>query len=140
MTSHYTKDELFTAARLAPAPHLPNRRDRTFDLHPALFALTIGGYFAFLGFMAVAFMNRGLAIPFVIFATFIAMAFAVPGMWARIQPERTGRTQTWAEFRREGMDCGTGHLDAKAAIAQVLILPGLLVVWGAAILIIRLSI
>ena len=114
----------------------PNRAERTFGLHPILFAATIGAYLAFLAALAMAFMVPALVIPFAIFLVYIAMAFGVPGLWARVAPEPVGRVQSWSEFRAEGMNIETGHVASGAAIAQVLVLPGLIATFGMAVAII----
>ena len=130
MSVHYSQAELRKVASRAPAamaPRLPNRAERIFGLHPALFIATIGSYFAFLAIMAVAFMNPNLIIPFAIFVAYLVMYFGVPGLWARVVDRPVGRFQSWAEFRSEGMDILTGHIGSGGAIAQVLVLPILIV-------------
>ncbi|RVT90821.1 hypothetical protein [Sphingomonas crocodyli] len=138
MTRHLTQAQLHAAAHVAR--HSGQHAPRTFDLPPVLHVATFGAYFAFLGFMGAAFMNAELFIPFAIFGTFIAMAFLVPGMWAKIAPRAPGRHQSWDEFMHEGIVCATGRLKGREAIAQVMVLPILIVAWSAAILIIKLTI
>jgi len=94
---------------------------------------TIGAYFAFLAIMAAAFMNPNLIIPFAIFVVYLMMYFGVPGLWAKVAGRPIGRFQTWAEFRSEGIDIATGHIGSGGAIAQVLILPALIVIWALAV-------
>jgi hypothetical protein len=120
----------------APAFMRPNRGARTFGLHPVLFAATIGAYLAFLAALAVGFMVPALVIPFAVFLIYIAMAFGVPGLWAHVAPKPVGRVPSWSEFRAEGMDLETGHVASGAAIAQVLVLPGLIALFGVAVAII----
>jgi hypothetical protein len=131
-------------ADIIPAEQVLNktsgRAQRTFDLPPALFAMTIIGYFAFVAVMGLAFMGPGLVVPFAIFLAYIAMAFAVPGMWARIQPAQRGRVQSWAEFMREGVATGSGWLGGGAAVAQVITLPVLILCWGVAVAIIKMTV
>jgi hypothetical protein len=115
---------------------IPNRAQRTFGLHPLLFAATIGAYFAFLAALAVAFMVPALVIPFAIFVTYIVMAFGVPGLWARVAPKPVGPVQSWSQFRTEGMIIETGHVESGAAIAQVLVLPSLIALFGITVAII----
>lgn len=139
MTHHLApafRDDIITHAELQGRLRR-NRATRTFDLHPLLFAGTIGCYFAFLGIMAASFMNANLAIPFVIFVAYIVMAFATPAMWARIAPRQGGRLQEWADFLREGIETGSGHLGGGAAVAQVMVLPALIVGWALAIAVIH---
>lgn len=138
MTRHLTQAQLHAAAHVAR--HAGQYAPRTFDLPPVLHLATAGAYFAFLGFMGTAFMNPELFIPFAIFGTFIAMAFLVPGAWAKIAPKAPGRHQSWDEFMREGIVCATGRLKGGEAIAQVMTLPILIVAWSACILIIKLTI
>lgn len=111
---------------------------RSFDLHPALYALTFGAYMAYVAIMGLAFgeANEDIAIPLVIFAVFIAAGFGTPALWARINTKAPGRPQSWARFQREGFECLTGHVSAKGAMVQVLIMPVLLLFWGVAVAII----
>lgn len=135
MSIHYTETDLGKIATRAPAiaaPRLPNRAERTFGLHPALFIATIGSYFAFLAIMAAAFMNANLVIPFAIFVAYLVMYFAVPGLWSKVAGRPVGRFQSWAEFRSEGMDILTGPISSGGAMAQVLALPLLIVGFAAA--------
>jgi hypothetical protein len=136
MSKHVTRQELKALAVGAPVTPRTNRAERVFGLHPALFAITIGSYFLFLGIMAAAFMTPDLVLPFIIFAVYVAMAFGTPGLWARVRGRDPGPVQSWAQFRKEGVDIATGHLGSGAAVAQVVMLPVLLVGWGAAIAII----
>ena len=139
MSVHYSQADLRKVASRAPAtmaPTPPNRAERTFGLHPVLFVVTIGSYFAFLAIMAAAFMNPNLLIPFAVFVAYLVMYFGVPGLWAKVVSRPVGRFQSWAEFRSEGMDILTGTLSSGAAIAQGLVLPILIIGFAVAIAII----
>ena len=133
MSIHYPRERLQDVAagavEISP-PQLRNRAERTFGLHPALYVLTIGSYFAFLAVMAAAFMNANMVLPMAIFIIYVVMAFGVSGLWARVAGRPSGRFQSWAEFRAEGMDIETGHIGSGAAIAQVLALPALILGFG----------
>ena len=132
MTKHFPIEAFAEAL-----PLRRNRGDRVFDLHPAIFAVTLGAYMAYLGIMAAVFMNRELVLPFVIFAITVLGMFIVPGLWQRVAPRPEGRVQDWGDFLREGIETHTGHLGAKGALAQVLIMPAMLVGWGLVIAVIR---
>lgn len=119
-----------------PADFLPNRSGRVFDLHPALHVALFGGFFVYLGIMWSAFGNAELAIPFAIFAIFLAGSFITPALWARVSPH-TGPKADWSRFLRDGFTCETGHLTAGATVAQVMIMPVMLIFWGFAIAVIR---
>ncbi len=127
MTVHHPIAAFEDKARIVAAPTLRNRGVRTFELHPAIHAMVIGAYFAFAGILSAAFMSKGLAIPAVIFAVGIASLFVTPALWARVQPKDDLPRQSWAEFRHEGVDCHTGALTSGQALAQIMLLPGLMV-------------
>lgn len=117
----------------------PERRafvTRHFDLPVALHGMTVGLYLAFLGVMALAFQTDEMILPMAIFVIYIAMAFGVPAMWARMKPDHDDRAMGWDSFMRDGIVCATGRLSAGEAIGQVLILPVLILGWGVAIAVI----
>lgn len=112
---------------------LPHTVDRNFELPARLFVATAGCYFAFLAVMAVGFGNPHLILPMAIFVVFIAMYFAVPALWMRMKPEHPQRLTPWRRFRQQGIMTANGHSTASAATVQVLILPGLILLWGIAV-------
>lgn len=114
-----------------------NRAEHVFDLHPALHVALFGGFFAYLGLMWAAFGEAQLAIPFAIFAIFLAGAFVVPAWWARVVPDQGGRTPSWNEFLGEGLVCETGRQSARGVMVQVLIMPAMLIGWGAFLIVVR---
>ena len=133
MSKHHSKAALEAIADVSQPVFRRNLAERAFGLHPALLAATIGAYLAFLAIMAAVFMTRELILPFAIFFIYVGMAFGVPAMWARISPRPSGRYQSWAEFRADGMQIQTGQISSSAVTAQVLVLPGLVVAWALAI-------
>ncbi|MBX9796215.1 hypothetical protein [Sphingomonas sp.] len=116
------------AATNAPA-------EPVFGLPPLLHAGVFGGFLLYLAIMWAAFGEAQLAIPFVVFVVFIAASFVVPALWARIAPGPQPK-QDWAWFSAHGIDCATGHLSAGGAIAHVMLLPAMVVLWGVAVAII----
>jgi len=130
MTVHQPFAQFQEDIRPAEAPLLRNRGERTFDLHPAVHAMVIGTYFAFAGILCLTFMGKDLIIPAAIVVIGITSLFLTPGLWARVNPDDGLRKQSWAEFMSEGVDCITGHLTAHQALAQILVLPGLMLGLG----------
>lgn len=128
------------AIHAAPPPFRAKRARRSFDLHPALFALTLGGYLTFLAIMGVTFMNPEIAIPFTIFVITIVAGFVVPGLWAKVEGPQPGITQSWSEFLRDGVQTWSGHLAGRDVVAQVLIMPVMLIGWAIVIAVIRASV
>jgi hypothetical protein len=131
--------EIETIARIVPAPTIANRGARVFDLHPAVHLMLVGCYAAFVGILLTAFMGPDLIVSAAIVILSVIALFGTPALWARVAPEDEAPKQSWAEFRTEGMDCYTGHVTAGEALAQILVLPCLLVALGAAIAIINIS-
>lgn len=127
----------FAQAVPAGAPLRRNRAEHVFDLHPALHIALFGGFFAYLGLMWAAFGEAELGIPFAIFAIFLAGAFIVPAWWARVVPDQGGRVPSWMEFLAEGISCETGRQSAKGVMVQVLIMPAMLILWGAFLVVVR---
>ena len=137
MSKTVSREELERAGQIVSAPRLRrNLAERPFGLHPALIAATIGAYVAFLAIMAATFRTGELILPFAICFTYVAMAFGTPALWGRIQPPAAGRYLSWAEFRDEGLDIETGRIGSGGAIAQVMVLPLLIVGWSLAIAVI----
>lgn len=131
----------FPAAAFAEAKPVPtqlrrNRVERTFDLHPGIYAGLFGIFSTFLLVMAAAFMTRELILPFAIFFIYLGMYFGVPALWARVTPQEQGPRQSWAEFMHEGVETATGHTTASAALAQIFVLPILLLGWAVTVAVI----
>jgi hypothetical protein len=132
MVERLTRQQLAEQAIIhqAPAQRAATTVDRTFELPTALYAGTAGCYLAFLAIMAIGFGNPALILPMAIFVTFIVMAFAVPAMWMRMQPDHPQRLTSWSRFRRQGIMTAFGRSSANTAMVQVLILPVLILLWG----------
>ncbi|MBO9579891.1 MAG: hypothetical protein J7498_03275 [Sphingobium sp.] len=127
--------EQFAQAKAVQMPHR-GEYGRTFDLHPALFALTFGAYIAYIAIMAAAFADADMAIPVAIFVIFVVAGFGTPALWAKVAAPAPGKPPVWATFIREGFECLTGHVSAEGAMVQVLIMPAMLLFWGTAVAII----
>jgi hypothetical protein len=126
----------FAEAKPVAALVRRNRVPRTFDLHPAIFYGLLGTFVTFQVIMGIAFMTRELVVVFGICFAYLAMYFAVPAWWARVVPHKEGPRQSWAEFMREGIETGSGHLTGSAALAQIFTVPVLLVGWAVAVAVI----
>ncbi len=131
MTAHHPLAQLQEDVRVArisaAAPLRRNRGERVFDLHPAVHFMLIGTYFAFAGILCLTFMGPDLVVPAAIVGIGIASLFITPGLWARVVPDDRLPKQSWADFLREGVDCITGRLTAGQALAQIMVLPALMV-------------
>ena len=103
---------------------------RSFDLPNGLYVATVGLYFAFLAVMAAAFAEPGMIIPMAICVIYLIMAFGVPALWVGMKPDHDGRPMDWNGFVRHGVATHTGHMTARDAAIQVLILPVLIFGWG----------
>jgi hypothetical protein len=122
----FQEDARVDSVRPVSGPLRRNRADRVFDLHPAVHFMLIGTYFAFAGILCLTFMGEDLKLPAVIIALGIFSLFVTPGLWARVVADDGAPKQSWAEFMQEGVDCITGRLTAGQALAQIMVLPGLM--------------
>jgi Flp pilus assembly protein TadB len=129
MTVQRPAAQLAAKARVLGSPEAPrpNRRPRVFDMHPAVHLSVFGAWGVFVAILATAFMGPDLVVPAGILAVSVVALFATPALWGRVVPDEGGRRQSWAEFLDEGVDCITGRLTAGQALAQILVLPALLV-------------
>ena len=128
MSRHLSQNALASVATVVPAP-----TEGSLGLPPILFAATAGGYLLFLAILDATFMNPGLWVPFAIFLVYLAMAAGVPALWPLVARGDAPSCPTWTAFRRDGIAIATGRLRAGVARVQVLILPGLVVLWSLAV-------
>jgi Flp pilus assembly protein TadB len=126
MSIHIPAHEIEQKARIVAAPLKRNRGDRVFDIHPAVHVSLLGTYLAFAGILMATFMGKDLIVPAAIIVIGIVSLFLTPGLWARVAGDDL-RKQSFAEFLQEGVDCITGRLTAGQALAQIMVLPVLMV-------------
>lgn len=131
MTRHLTRTEILGGAAIHAQPASPPAVDRCFGLPRRLYAATVGLYLAFIATLGFGLATPGLAVPIAICAIIVTAAFAVPSLWATMQPPHTGRPLAWSRFASEGIVALTGRVRAGDAVVQVLLLPVLICVWGA---------
>ncbi len=140
MSIHIPAAVLGEKARIVAPPALRrNRQERTFDLHPAVHLMLAGAWMSFVLILSAAFMGKDLVIPLAINIIGVTSLFLVPGLWARIAPDNGGRRPSWSEFMAEGVDTITGHMATKEALAQIFILPVLLLSLACVMVAIKLS-
>lgn len=138
MTRPITREELARTHQLAPAPQLaptsPNVRQaletRHFDLPVALHAGFFGLFLAYLGIMFLGFQSPGLVIPMAIFVIFTVGFYVVPALWAGMTPEHADRPLGLAALLDRGIMTYTGWCRGRDVVAQVMVMPVVLVGWG----------
>jgi hypothetical protein len=136
MTVKLSTETIGQIAEIRDEPLVRQDIDRTFELPTGLYVATVGAYLAFLGVMAAGFQSRDMILPMAIFVIYIAMAFGVPALWARMRPDTAARALGWDRFMQQGVDTWAGRIAAKDAALQVLILPVLILFWGVAVVMI----
>ena len=107
--------------------------DRTFGLPWGLHAAYFGMFLAYLGIMGLGFPHPEMVLPMAIFVIFTAAFYVVPMLWAVMQPANSSRAMSIGELLARGIAVETGHSSGGAAIAQVLVLPVLILLWGLAV-------
>ncbi len=118
--------ELEQKALIVPAPLKRNRGERVFDIHPAVHVGLLGTYLSFAAILLATFMGKDLVVPAAIVVVGIFSLFVTPALWARVAGDDL-RKPSWSEFLQEGVDCITGRLTAGQALAQIMVLPALMV-------------
>ncbi len=140
MTQHSTQTELATLATITATPTSGAAKagpiNRSFELPPVLYAITVGCYLGFLGLMSALFMTSELALPMAAFVISILGGFGLCYKWVAMKPDHACGTLTSGQFAHRGIQTLSGRLTATEASVQVLILPVLLMVWGLAIAVI----
>jgi hypothetical protein len=136
MTVKLSTETIGQIAQIREEPLERQDIDRTFELPTGLYVATVGAYLAFLGVMAAGFQSRDMTLPMAIFVIYIAMAFGVPALWARMRPKTAARALGWDRFMQQGINTWGGWIAAKDAALQVLILPVLILFWGVAVVVI----
>ncbi len=104
--------------------------DRSFELPTRLYAITAGLFLAFLAVMSIGFPHPEMILPMGVCVVFIAGFFGVPSAWVRMMPDSEQHAKSWSRFRTEGIQTPFGHVTARDATVQVLILPVLILLWG----------
>lgn len=132
MSQRLSHEQLKDLAVVTEAP-VRTRVDRNFGLPTGLYAATVALYLGFIGVMAALFLNPELAIPMVVFAGFVVIAFGLAGYWAKMKPDHDTAPLTWGQFASRGIDTLSGRLTANEAAIQVLTLPVLILGWGLAV-------
>jgi hypothetical protein len=130
MSNHYPATQFQDVANRVAAPNIRQEIDRSFGLPLVLHIATFGLYFAFLTVMSFGLGSRELAIPLAICFIFLVMAAAVPAKWTTMKPANRTPVHGWVVFVQNGIATHTGTMRAKDAVAQVLILPVLVFLWG----------
>lgn len=125
--------EHLLASREVVAPPVERAcTDRTFGLPSGLHATFYGLFLAYLAVMGLGFAHPEMILPMAIFVIFTVGFYVVPMMWAVMNPDNDSRAMNMGELLGQGIETNTGHSSGAAAIAQVLVLPVLILFWGVA--------
>ena len=95
------------------------------DLPKAAGILLLVAYGGLLGAFAVTIHGARANFAIVISAFYLAMFFAVPALFFRIENERKRRPDL-VQFLDRGIETATGHISGSGALVQMLIVPVLL--------------
>lgn len=142
MTEHLTRPALDSLAKVDPLERIlpaietapqPAQVDRSFGFPPALHFGLGGVFLAFLAILGFGLAAPALIIPIAICMLFTVAIFAVPALWVGMTPENPVRSPRWAEFKFRGVMTATGRCSANAAIAQMYVVPLVVLGWGVAI-------
>ena len=137
MSRQLTHEEIRAVVDVVDAPHLipnePNEVDRTFGLPVGLHTAFFGLFFAYLGIMGLGFAHPEMILPMAIFVIFTAGFYVVPMAWAVMNPAKSSKAMSMSQLMARGIETHTGLALGKDAVAQVLVLPVLILGWGIAV-------
>ncbi len=135
MSRPIAREELARTHQLVPAPEArPNLRPgvetRHFDLPVALHAGYFGLILAYLAVMFAGFRAPGMILPIAICVIFTAAFYVVPALWSGMKPGHDDRPLPLQALLAKGIRTHTGWCRGRDAVAQVLLLPILILAWG----------
>lgn len=110
--------------------------DRTFELPTGLYGACVALFLGFMAIEAFGFGNPELILPIAVIVLSIVAGFGIPAIWVRMAPGSRKPSKSWGRFMIDGIHTEYGHVTAKEAMVQVLILPVLIFLWGIATVII----
>jgi hypothetical protein len=110
--------------------------NHSFELPGGVYLASLVCFLTFLATMVIGFGNPELGIPMAIFGVFFAGFYGIPVLFVKESPAATNKALTWGQFKSRGIMTLTGRLPAHEALAQVLVLPVLIVLWGMACVVI----
>lgn len=126
MKLDYREDDGVALQGLAPPEHDVRRLD--FDLPNKLLAQLVLCGAAYLAMMYIAFhAAAGLGLIFVVFGLVLVAYYGLPLMMQQVSGpnrDRQPRRGAW------GIDTASGYLSGRAAFAQVMTVPLLMVAWA----------
>ncbi len=135
MSERIASADLAAVATVSDAP-VRTKVDRTFGLPKGLYLATVGFYLAFLAVLTALFHNSELLMPMAVIVGSVIFGFGLAGRWASMGPSNDSKPLSWGQFANRGIQTLSGPLTAFEASVQVLILPVLLLFWGACIAVI----
>ena len=141
MSVHHPAEVLEQKARIVSAPALRrNRHQRMFDMHPGVHGMLAAAWIAFVAILTSAFMNPYMVIPAAICFICVCWLYLTPAIMGRARGDDGLPRQSWSEFKAEGIETYTGHLSVGEALAQIMVLPALLVGVAIAMAVIKLTV
>ena len=132
MSIRHNVEHLLASHEVVAPPVERACTDRTFGLPSGLHATFYGLFLAYLAVMGLGFAHPEMILPMAIFVIFTVGFYVVPMMWAVMKPGNDSRAMSMSELLGQGIETNTGHSSGAAAIAQVLVLPVLILFWGVA--------
>lgn len=133
MSKRHDVQQLLAREEVVAAPVQRACTDRSFGLPTGLLATFYGLFLAYLAVMGLGFAHPEMILPMAIFVIFTVGFYVVPMMWAVMKPDNGSKAMTMGELLGRGVATNTGHSGGGAAIAQVLVLPVLIFLWGIAV-------
>ncbi len=134
MSGRQTRNQLLVREEIVAAPPKRACEDQNFELPSGLYITMAVMFAGFIAVLALAFHGGHMAVVYGVIVAFIAVFFAVPGVFPGMAPnERRTKALSLFDFGHRGIMTATGRASAGEAATLVLLLPFLILCFGIAI-------
>jgi hypothetical protein len=127
MTTRQKPEVLIARDEIVAAPVPRACEDQTFELPGGLYVAMIAMFAGFISVLGLGFRSGHMGVVYGVIFAFLVAFFAIPVIFQR------KRGLSWAMFRYKGIQTATGRTSATEATVLVLLLPFLILCFGAAI-------
>ena len=136
MSRHISSKVLAARDEIVASPAPRACEDHSFELPTSVYGAMAALFLGFVGVLCFALRNPGLAVPFGVFAAFIAAFFTVPAILGAVSPKGEPKAMTWSTLLERGIATEHGRCSGKEAAILALLLPAFIFLWAVAIAVI----
>lgn len=124
--------QLTASNQIVEAPSHRACNDQNFGLPTGIYVAMAMMFAGAVGALSLTFSGH-MAVSYGVIIAFLAMFFAVPGLFPGMARHSSTRAARWGEFVERGIDTATGRTSARSATVLVLLLPFLILCFAIAV-------